>query len=286
MQPFAQLSPKRMAWRIASVAVGTFAVIVALLAGMRAWSLSQGFQFTTIPGALPTVAAAPPRSPGPQNILLLGVDAGAADANKTPDPAAHLDGLSSVLLVHLPAERDGVQVSSIPLSAPLAGSSTQLGEALRAGGVPGAVTSAEAVVGQHIDHVAVIDDNAYAAVATAFDGVTVTADAAFRTRDGAQVSAGTHRLDAAGVLAYLRPDPTLPGAEALALHNRQQLIQVMLGEAVKGDMLTNLQLLAELSTHVTPYIAVDQTLTPDYLAGLGLKLDDIRRDVTFDTFRG
>jgi hypothetical protein len=86
------------------------------------------------------------------------------------------------------------------------------------------------------------------------------------------------------VLAYLRPDPALPGAAELAVHNQQQLIQSMLGDAVKGDMLTNLRLLAELSTQVTPYIAVDETLTPDYLAGLGLKLDDIRRDVVFDTF--
>jgi anionic cell wall polymer biosynthesis LytR-Cps2A-Psr (LCP) family protein len=191
-----------------------------------------------------------------------------------------------VLLVHLPAERDGVQVSSIPLSTPLAGSPATLGEALQAGGVPGAVTAAERLLGRHIDHVAVIDDNAYAAVADAFDGVTVTVDAAFRTRDGGQVAAGTRQLDAAGVLAYLRPDPTLPGAEELAVSNQQQLIQAMLAEAVKGDMLTNLRLLAELSTQVTPYIAVDETLTPDYLAGLGLKVDDIRRDVTFDTFRG
>lgn len=286
MQPFAQLSPKRMAWRVASVAVGTFVVIVALLAGMRAWSLSQGFQFQTIPGALPSVTAAPPRSPGPQNILLLGVDAGPVKAKATPNPAAHLERLSSVLLVHLPAERDGVQVSSIPLSTPLTGSAPTLAEALRAGGVPGAVKAAERLLGRHIDHVAVIDDNAYAALAEAFDGVAVTADAAFRTREGGQVAAGRQQLDAAGVLDYLRPDPALPGAEELALRNQQQLIQSMLGEAVKGDMLTNLRLLAELSSQVTPYIAVDETLTPDYLAGLGLKLDDIRRDVTFDTFRG
>ncbi|RNE62606.1 LytR family transcriptional regulator [Cryobacterium tepidiphilum] len=285
MQPFAQLSPKRMAWRVASVAVGTFVVIVAMLAGMRAWSLSQGFAFQAIPGALPSATPGPPGGPGPQNILLLGVDAGPADATATPDPAAHLDGLSSVLLVHLPAERDGVEVSSIPASVPLRDDTT-IGEALRSGGVTNAVEEAEGLLDTHIDHVAVIDDNAYAAVAEAFEGVTVTADSPFRTRDGGQVAAGTQRLDAAGVLAYLRPDPAQPGAEELAMRNQQELIESMLGEAVSGDTLTNLRLLADLSAEVNPYIAVDETLTPEYLAGLGLKLDDIRSDVVFDTFRG
>lgn len=283
MQPFAQLSPKRMAWRIASVAVGAFVVIVALLAGMRAWSLSQGFQFQTLPGAMPTASAVPPGGPGPQNILLLGVDV-PSEGNATPDPAAHLDALSSVMLVHLPAERDHVQVSSI-LPGTRVGAGT-LGDALRSGGVKAAVQDTERLAHERVDHVAVIDDNAYAAVARAFDGVTVTVDAPFRSRDGQQIKAGSQHLDEKSVLAYLRPDAATPGAEELAVQNQQRLIRAMLDEAVSGDTLTNLRLLADLSGDVTPFIAVDDRLTPEYLAGLGLKLEDMHRDVTFDTLRG
>jgi len=285
MHPFAGLSPKRMAWRIASVAVGAFVIIVALLAGMRAWSLSQGFQFQTIPGALPSAAPRPPGGPGPQNILLLGVDPG-DHPPATPDPAAHLGALSSVMLVHMPAERNHVQVTSVLPGTLLAGADATLGDALRSGGVPHAVTEAEKLLHTHIDHVAVIDDTAYQVVADSFGGVDITADAAFRTRDGARVPAGPQHLDGAQALAYLRPDPDLDGAEELAVHNQQQLIEAMLGEAISGDIITNLRLLGDLSAQATPYIAVDQTLTPEYLVGLGLKLDDIRRDVTFDTFAG
>ncbi|BDZ39207.1 hypothetical protein GCM10025863_18210 [Microbacterium suwonense] len=175
---------RRRRWPWVIVFVVVFALVaVAATAGVYLWRLSSSYEKAeSIPAAkvFPTVRPTQV-NPEAMNILMLGSDT-------RTGLGGGLDSIrgqraDTMLLVHLPADRSGVQVISFMrdnwVDIPGYGAN-KLNAALAFGGVPLLVQTLETLVDVPIDHVMITDFEGFTGLTDALDGVTVDNQIAFR----------------------------------------------------------------------------------------------------------
>lgn len=175
------------------------------------WHETVGKNLTVIPDAVafPDEAGRPAPSPdGSQNVLLLGSDARvSADEHDLDGAGDHRSDVT--MLVHVPADRSGVQVVSLmrDLWVPIPGHhEAKLNAALAWGGTALTIQTVENLLHARIDHVATIDFEGLSAMTTALGGVWVDNPTPF-TRAADTVDGGSHFYPAGPI--------ELQGAEAL-----------------------------------------------------------------------
>lgn len=283
---------RRRPWLIALVAVVAVVLLAVGAGAVYAWNLGNTFDTKThkIAKAFPTEAARPVKpTQGPaaqaQNILLMGSDTHGSD-NESLD---NISGQRSdvIMVVHIPADRQHIYVMSILRDSwvPIPGhDSAKVNAALSWGGVPLAVQTVESLIGVRIDHVALVDFDAFKGLTDALGGVTIDNPIAFSvsTTNGETFPIGPQRLDGDQALAYVRERHAFPTGDFQRVKDQQVFLAAVLKSVLSSGTLTNPGKVSALIGTVSPYLAVDSGLNSDYLAGLALQLRDIRtEDVVF-----
>ncbi|MFC5179911.1 LCP family protein [Actinomadura harenae] len=183
----------------------------------------------------------------PLNVLVLGSDARGADA-------VHRDSARSdtMALVRLPAGRARVTVVSLPrdlvVQLPACvrpdGRKTRPGPGLinsaySMGGVSCAIKTVEAVTSVRVDQAVVVNFKGFAHMVDVLGGVTVTLPKSVNDpASGLHLSAGKHKLDGKGALAYARVRHGMgDGSDLDRIKRQQRLMADLYGEAL--HMLTS-----------------------------------------------
>jgi LCP family protein required for cell wall assembly len=285
--------PGRRGWRIVFVVFGVFAVVVIGVAAATVWNLTRSFDTVEkIPDAFPTdEAARPPAAEGEAasalNFLLLGSDTRGARSSSI----ANIGGQRSdtIMIVHVPANRQHLSVMSIPRDSWLAipgHGEAKINSALAYGGVPLAVQTVEGVIGARIDHVAVVDFTGFKAVTDALGGVVIDNPIAFDSYHlkGHAFQQGMQHMDGEQALAFVRERYAFSDGDFQRVRNQQLLISALLGGLMQKSVLSNPVTAGALLNAVQPHVAVDDGLTSGAVIALGSELSGLQaEDVTFFT---
>ncbi|WP_241681249.1 LCP family protein [Pseudactinotalea terrae] len=221
----------------------------------------------------------------PLNFLVLGSDSriSAGDPTQWEFGAQRTD---AILLVHLPGDRQSAQVMSIPRDSwvEIPGYGTnKINAAFSFGGPPLMIQTVEQLTGVHIDHFAVTDFEAFAALTDELGGVEITLPDGLN-QGGVQLEPGTHLLNGEQALAYVRQRYGLSGGDFDRVQRQQNWMRAILKAAFDNDVLTNPGKLVSFLRTVASSVAVDEGFEIEQMRTLALSLRDIRPgDLTFMT---
>ncbi|GAA1811987.1 LCP family protein [Nesterenkonia flava] len=262
-------------------------VILALLAAVGyLWSLSRAYD-----GNVQTFAATedgrdpvfPPEEERPapvedgsMNILLLGSDEGGGSGENEDLPRVPGGGRSdTMMLVHLPADRDSVQVISIPrdLWVEIPGGygwhKINAGLALAPEGPWLTTATVESLFDVRVDHVAAIDLEGFTSLVDAMGGVTVnnTYPTEF-TQYGYTFNQGEIHMDSGMAEAFVRHRKSFPEGDLQRIRNQQAFIRAVIRQAASGSNLANPVRVHDMVSTFAPHLIVDEELDSSTAAGL------------------
>ncbi|MET4639290.1 LCP family protein [Mycetocola sp. 2940] len=222
-----------------------------------------------------------------QNILLMGSDSRGALADDIDDVGGTRS--DTMMVVHISANRDSVQVMSIMrdswVDIPGHGKA-KMNAALAFGGVPLAVQTIEGLIGSRIDRVAIVDFEGFKGITDALHGVEVNNPVAFDSYhlEGKVFAEGLSTLTGEEALAFVRERYAFTDGDYQRVRNQQAFIRGVMSEILSAETLTNPMTISNLVSSIAPFVTLDAGFTSAYAAGLGLELRDIRmEDVAFFT---
>lgn len=271
-------------------------VLIALLvAGGYLLSLARSFDSgtTKLTDAFPAETLRPEKAETAKdatNILLLGSDTRAT--NQGGEEFAELpDGGRSdtMMLVHIPANREGVYVTSIMrdtwLDIPGHGKA-KINAAFALGGVPLTVQTLEGLLDTRIDHVASIDFEGFKGLTNALGGVEINNPIAFKQNlaNGYAFPKGVQTLDGEEALAFVRERYAFTDGDYQRVRNQQLFVKAIMSTMMSKETLTDPGKISETVKEFAPYVAVDETLDAMKVATLGSSMANVRSsDMTFFT---
>lgn len=241
---------------------------------------------STNPGS--TNAVSPITTGASVNILLLGSDSRDDVMDNANSGSASNQRADTIMLLHIPADRSSVYSISLMrdlwVNIPGKGSA-KINAALAFGGVPLMIRTIEDLLGQRIDHVAMIDFAGFKGLTDGLGGVEVTIDKPFTSyHDHLEFRAGKNKLDGERALAFVRERYAYADGDYQRVRNQQTFLRAVIGKALSAGTLTNPMLVHNLLDVTAPYISVDAGLDAATVGSLALGLRDIRKnDVVFFT---
>lgn len=289
---YAHAAPRRgKKKKVIFISLAVVFIVVATLAALYTLSLGRSFDDgRTVADVFPDEAQRP-AAPEPdseadkaQNILLLGSDT----RGEISDEIDEVTGTraDAIMVVHVPAERDEIDVMSIMRDnwVPIEGHGHgKINAALAYGGVPLMVATVENFIDARIDHVAVIDFDGFEALTDALGGVTVTSDHAF-TAGEHEFTQGPQQLDGASALAFVRERKSFKDGDYQRARNQQAYMKGVMERVLSRDTLTSPKKISDVVGSLSPYMTVNEELDSSYLAGLGFEMRSVRgKDVRFFT---
>ncbi|MFC7432514.1 MULTISPECIES: LCP family protein [unclassified Agrococcus] len=283
----------RRPWsRRRKVVVGIAATLVLALvaaAGVLALRLqSSSSDVEVVEDAFPDDSLRPEAHDGeeaaPLNYLLLGSDArGSTDSLLD----AIGDRADTILLVHVPSDRETVQVMSIMrdswVDIPGYGMS-KVNAALSYGGVPLMVATIEQLIDQRIDDVAIIDFAGFEGLTDALGGVTVQNEIAFSAGHSGPVhsfEAGEITLTGAEALDFVRERHAFTDGDYQRVRNQQAYMRGLLAALLEPSVVANPLAVADLVEVMAPYMATTDGLSTTGVLGIatgfvGAGIPDVR----------
>ena len=248
---------------LAVVLVGVAAVVAALAVAadvtVRARYDSRIERFEDPAAVLPEAGRPAPVADGAAHTyLLLGSDSrvSAGDASQWTAGAQRTD---AVMLVHVPADRAGLYVMSIPrdtwVEVPGHGPA-KINAAFSYGGPALLVQTVEQLTGVRVDHVGIVDFEGFVAMTDALGGVTVTVAEDTEDRRAA-FPAGTQTLDGEAALDYVRQRYGLDGGDFDRVKRHQNWIRAVTQAALSRDTLTDPRQLDAFLLATTSAVALD-----------------------------
>ncbi|MDR2997329.1 MAG: LCP family protein [Microbacterium sp.] len=213
-----------------------------------------------------------------RNILLLGSDTRGSMGKDVKDLRGQRS--DTIMLVHVPSDRSGVQVISIMRDnwVPIPGhGEAKINAALSWGGVPLLVQTVEGIFGVPIDHVAIVDFEGFKGLSEAVGGVTLNNAIAFSS-DGHDFAQGQITVEGDAALAYVRARYPFTDGDYQRVRNQQAFVKGLIGELISKDTLTNPTRIADSVGAISKFLAVDSGLTSQVAAQLGFELKDVRAD--------
>lgn len=289
-------APRRRKLIRLMLGVAAVAVLVVGVAGGLFFERQRTYNrnIQRIPGAFPDEADRPPRVPGrAQNWLLVGSDRRAAQGSTGGDAGEPLwrygaQRADTIMVVHLPADRSRAYLVSFPRDAwvPIRGhGNAKLNAAFSFGGPPLLIATIERLTGVRVDHFAILDFDGFQSMTDALGGVTVRV--ARTVRDPARKvvwPAGTHHLDGARALDFVRQRHNLPGGDLGRIKRQQAFLKALAGQVVDTGTLANPLKLNAFLEAATKAMSVDESLTIARLRSLALQFRSVRAgDVVFVT---
>jgi LCP family protein required for cell wall assembly len=226
---------------------------------------------------------------GPLNILVAGIDI-RAGLTRSQEQALHVgndvsDNSDSLMLVHVPASHDYIQVISIPrdswVNIPGHGLN-KINAAIGLGGPKLMVATVEADTGLTVNDYVEVNFLGFVKVVDALGGVNICLPFAVNDAySGLDLSAGVHHVDGITALEFARDRHSFAASDLARIDNQQQLLATMLQKAVSTGTLSNPFRLQQVIDSVTASIHVDQGFN---LLRLASQLRGIRpQDVVFST---
>jgi LCP family protein required for cell wall assembly len=247
-----------------------------------------------IPGAFPAEPNRPARAPGrAQNWLLVGSDRRADQATTGRDATQPLwrygaQRADTIMLVHLPADRDRAYLVSFPRDAwvPIQGyGNAKLNAAFSFGGPPLLIATIERLTGVRVDHFAILDFEGFRSMTDALGGVEVRVTrTVWAPAQRVVWPAGTHHLDGARALDFVRQRHNLPGGDLGRIKRQQAFLKALARQAVDRGTLTNPLKLNAFLEAATKAVSADESLTTSTLRSLALQFRSVRPgDLVFVT---
>ena len=232
--------------------------------------------FAAIPAAgrppLPTGPAA-----GDVTFLVGGLDTRSAVPTTGAHAAASATGRTDTLmLVHLLAGGRGAYVVSIPRDSwvPIPGHGDgKINWAYAFGGPTLAIRTVERLTHVRINHFAIIDWSGFRAVTNALGGVTVHIPAtSYDPANQVTWTAGTHHLDGAQALLYVRDRYGLATGDFDRELRQQNYLRAMFSQVRRAGMLSNPLRAGSLARALSSAVSVDSTLSDSDMLHLALSL--------------
>ncbi|MEU5938160.1 LCP family protein [Micromonospora sp. NPDC047548] len=172
------------------------------------------------------------------NLLVVGADAPEGGVSRT----------DTIMLVHLPANREHAQIISVPRDTwtRIPGSpdgsrgatQAKINAAYAWGGFPLLIRTVENFTGVRIDHVLRIDLAGFGKIIDALEGVDVSVDRPFTTR-GRTYPPGLHHMDSAVALDFARERKQFIDGDFSRMRHQQAIVVAVLQKASRIDVLSN-----------------------------------------------
>lgn len=235
--------------------------------------------------AIPEASRPPEGIDGAQTFLLLGSDSriSAGDASQWQAGAQRTD---AIMLVHLPADRSGLYVVSIPrdtwVDVPGRGEA-KINAAFSYGGPTLLVQTVEQLTGLRVDHVGVVDFEGFVAMTDALGGVEITVP---ETTEDMRTTfpAGTSRMDGERALLYVRQRYGLDEGDFDRVRRQQNWVRAVLRDALSRDTLTSPGTLDAFLLATTSAVSLDEGFDPGTLRDLAFEMRGLRgEDLRFLT---
>ncbi len=284
------------------VVIVSIAVVLAVLGGTTGgfvWWLNH--QLGTIQRADMGVTENPEKNHNednqPLNILLIGADHGNIGQSVAEDledgkwtPYQHLS--DTIIIAHIPADRESVQLVSIPRDAyvkidgyPAGNGHAKINAAFSYGGPELSLRTVEQLTDIQIDHIAIIDWVGFRDLTSALGGIKVYIPETFYD-DSQRITweKGWHTFEGEQALQYVRTRHGLANGDFDRIKRQQNFLRSTMGKLLSGSTTKNPFRLSKVVGTVTNYLTVDETWDTDEIRSLALSLRDIRtEDVDFLT---
>lgn len=194
----------------------------------------------------------------------------------TQAQSSHRGRTDTLMLVHLIAGGRGAYVVSIPRDSwvPIPGYGYgKVNWAYYFGGPALAVRTVEQLTRVRIDHVAIIDWAGFRDVTNALGGVTVQIPVtSYDPANHVRWTAGTHHLDGAQALLYVRDRYGLPGGDFDRERRQQNFLRAVFVKVHQELSLTNPLQTASVLRALSRAVSVDGTLSDTSIVRLALSL--------------
>ena len=279
------LARKARRRRMVLIVTGLMSALTLLTSG-SAWVLTSYVSSSL--GRINAGTSGTPSS-GPVNILVAGVDT-RDGLTRRQEIRLHVgDAISTnsdtLMLVHIPASHDSVQVVSIPrdswVNIPGHGMS-KINAAVGLGGPHLMVKTVEQATGIQINDYVEIDFMGFVKVINALGGVNICVPYAVDDPySGLDISAGMHHVDGVTALEFARDRHSFALSDLQRIKDQQQILSSVFTEATQAGVLANPVKLQQVLSSVTAAIKVDQGFD---LARIAEELRGISpSDVSFTT---
>jgi LCP family protein required for cell wall assembly len=231
----------------------------------------------------PTPSAPPSPTPTPEppavalNILLIGSDSRVNERAAAAGGAASDQRGDALVLIHLPADRQGVYGISIMrdlwVNIPGHGAA-KVNAGLELGGLPLMTKTVEALLGQHIDHTVMLDFQGFAAMTDALGGVDVNVKRAFTSTadDRVYFPAGMNRLNGLEALAFVRERHAFADGDYQRVRNQQTFLKAVMAKMASEGRLADRDTVRKLIKTVLPHVTLDASFTLESLENLAFSL--------------
>ncbi|WP_350269811.1 LCP family protein [Brevibacterium sp. CBA3109] len=219
---------------------------------------------------------------GPEAIDILFLGTNAMESAPGPADSTASTGFLTdmIMVVHIPADRSGVQLVSIPndtwVRVPGHGQGTVESSA-EDGGLPLAVQTISEFLAVDIDHVAVVDLAGLSALTDLVGGVEVESSTAFES-GGHDFRVGSNTLGGEAALAFVCERTAFPKGDLQRIRNQQEFIRAVGTQVVSSDYEFNPVKMSELIRVLSPFLTVDSGLNASKLVKLGTQLKGISED--------
>ena len=187
----------------------------------------------------------------------------------------------TMMLVHIPANREGVYVTSIMrdtwLDIPGHGKA-KINAAFAYGGVALAVQTLEGLLDTRIDHVASIDFEGFKGLTDALGGVQINNPIAFSPHgaNGMNFPKGVQTLNGEEALTFVRERYAFKDGDYQRVRNQQLYVKAVMSTLLSKETLTDPAKISETVKEFAPYVAVDDTLDAVKVAKLGTSMANVR----------
>jgi LCP family protein required for cell wall assembly len=278
---------RRLLIRVLVAAAAAAMLLVGGTAGLF-WERQRAYDrnIRRIPGAFPAESDRPARAPGRvQNWLLVGSDRRADQATTGRDANQPLwrhgaQRADTIMLVHLPADRDRAYLVSFPRDAwvPIQGhGDAKVNAAFSYGGPPLLIATIERLTGVRVDHFAILDFDGFKSMTDALGGVDVRVTrTVWAPAQQVLWPAGTHHLDGARALDFVRQRHNLPGGDLGRIKRQQAFLKALARQAADRGTLTNPLRLNAFLEAATKAVSADESLTISTLRSLALQFRSVR----------
>ncbi|MFI6845305.1 LCP family protein [Kitasatospora sp. NBC_00085] len=292
--PDADREPPGRRRRTRRVLLWTLSVLLVLAGGAGGalyWTAEHyASSVTRIPNAFPTAPESAQPRPVPSsglNLLLVGLDARSdvpTTGSRAEAPAWQAGAARSdtMMLLHLSDDRRSASLVSLArdtwVSVPGHGQA-KLNAAYSWGGPALMTETVQDLTGIRIDHLAVIDWNGFRELTDAVGGVDITIARTIEAAGEARAwEAGTHHMDGAQALLYVRERYGLPGGDLDRTKRQQNFLRALMLRIMDSGTLTSPSRLGGLLQSVGEVVSVDDRLSNGDLFRLAWSLRSLRPD--------
>jgi LCP family protein required for cell wall assembly len=256
--------------------LGVVVALVSVVGGVGSWlyvrSLDRVVNRTDVFGNTPEESRPAKVADDATNYLLLGTDSAEESGGSTR--------ADTIILAHLPANRETVQFISIPrdtwVPIPPAkvgsgdGTTAKINAAYALGGASRAVQAVEAFTGVHIDHVAVVDFVGFSKIIDALGGIDVTVDQSFTSPvyPYHEFTAGVQHMDGAVALDFARQRHPFVDGDFARMRHQRAIIAAVFNRASELSVLSGPTKVDSVIRSLASAVTVDQTMSILDMVGL------------------